>query len=265
MADKYTIEFRVSGEKFDVESVTLEQIGNFLISLEKVIAPIVIRDNPSLAFQEGDVIVSLSSISKGSLVNVLETRYEREVNQAIELTADALISQNYHALPISTIEGLREIVRFNRKHNSATEIWEHNGHDSQLVTITQTTRIRADNFITKGTTTLYGTLMRIGGDNPPRAWVKFIDGTSLGCRIKSTALARRMAPLLYQRIGIRGIAQWDTRDMSLFEFRIEELSAYRQKPVKEGFDNLRSVLGQYVGLDDEPTIEDLRGNSESDL
>jgi hypothetical protein len=264
MADQYTIEIRVSGEKFDAENVSLQQIGYFLIAIEEIIAPIVIRDNPALAFQEDDVIVSLSSISKGSLVNVFETKYEREVNQAIELTADAVLTQNYSALPVKSIEALRDIVRFNRKHNSSTEIWQVNGQYTQLATITSTTRIRAENFITKGTTTLYGNLTRIGGDNPPRAWMKFTDGSTRSCRIKNTALARRMAPLLYQRIGVRGTAQWDTRDMSLYEFRIEELTPYRQKSVRQSFNDLSKIVGHYFDTDSEIELSEIRGKDEDE-
>lgn len=262
MAEKYKVEIRVSGEKFDPETVTLQQLGLFLTSLEQIIVPIVIRDNPSLSFQEGEVIVSLFSITKSSLVNVLETKYEREVNQAIELTADAILTENYAALPIKTIDGIKEVVRFNRLHNSNTEIWHSNGSLTRLATITQTTKIRADNFITRGTTTLYGNLMRIGGDNPPRAWIRFVDGTTLSCRVKNTLLAHQMANLLYQRIGVRGVAQWDTRDMSLQEFRIEELTSYRQKTLRESIDNLRNVAGQYFDQESEIDVYDIRGTNE---
>jgi len=264
MAERYALEILVSGDKFDVENVSLQQVGTFLTSIEQAITPIVIRDNPSLILEEGDVIVSLVSISKGSLRNILETKYESEVSKAVELTADAVISENYGNLPVKTIDALKEIIRFNRKHNSHTEIWQANGSRVRLATITQTTRIRVDNFITRGTTTLYGTLMRIGGDNPPRAWIRFIDGTTLSCRIQNISLAKRMSPLLYQRIGVRGIAQWDTRDMSLYEFRIEELSPYRQKSVRESFDRLREVAGHYFDESDDFDIADLRGKDENE-
>lgn len=259
MVEKYSIEILVSGENFDVRNVSLNQIGDFLKAIEQTINPIVIRDNPSLDFQDGDVIVSLRSISKGSLRNILESKYEREVSQAIELAADAIIMENYSALPIRTVEALKEVIRFNRRHNSDTEIWQSNGSRAKLATITQTTKVRVENFITKGTTTLYGDLMRIGGDNPPRALMKFIDGTKLSCRIKSIQIAKQMSPLLYQRIGVRGIAQWDTRDMSLHEFRIESLTPYRQKTLKESFERLREAVGDYVD-DGEFDIRNIRGD-----
>lgn len=261
MEHRFNVEFRVSGEKFDSHNVSLQQIGQFLTNLEQIIGSIVIRDNPELALQEEDVIVSLSSISQGSLVSVLETRYDREVNIAIELTSDALLTENYAYLPTKAIEGLKEIVRFNRKTNSITEIWRNNGERYRLAEITPTTRIRAENFIAKGSTTLYGELLRIGGEDPPRAHIRFIDGTTLSCRIKNKVLASRIAPFLYQRIGVRGVARWDTRDMSLAEFRIEELTPYRQKSIKIAFDNLRELAGQHFDSSEDLAAE-LRGRDE---
>ena len=75
-----------------------------------------------------------------------------------------------------------------------------------------------------------------------------------------------MAQRLYQRMGVRGIAHWDVRDMSLHDFRIEQLLTYQSVGLLDAFSNLREAVGtSYDDIDDmEAHIADIRGNDESD-
>ncbi len=258
MVGEYTLEVLVSGDKFDASNISLKELADFISSLDRLISPIVIRDEPDLSFSEGDVIVSLSSISKGSLLNILETKYVDEVKRAVALTSNAISTENYLAIPSDTIEALRDIVKFNRKHSSSTEIWQMNGSKERLATITANTRVKTEVSYIRNRTTLYGTLVRIGGDNPPRAYINFTNGHKFSCRVKSTELAATMAPLLYQRIGVRGIAHWDINNMSLHDFTIEELTEYRQTPLQVAFGNIRELVGQYLAADDGLNLADTR-------
>ena len=79
-------------------------------------------------------------------------------------------------------------------------------------------------------------------------------------------LAREMAKRLYETIGVRGTARWATRDMSLDEFRIEELTAYRPTSLTQAMDSLGEVAGKYYEEieDVDAFVADLRGRGPED-
>src|SRR5690348_6087398 len=96
----------------------------------------------------------------------------------------------------------------------------------------------------KEITTLYGDLLHIEDDSP-RATIRLLEGTTVICPVSSLSLVRQLAQRLNERIGVRGIAQWDIRDMPLQEFCIEELLPYRATSVRDAFNNLRQLVGKY--------------------
>jgi hypothetical protein len=266
MAGQYSFEVRMTGKDFRVALVSPKEVADFITSVEGMIVAIVARDNPGLSVRQEDVILGLSSITLNSLHCEFISNYEIEVKNAVALSSEAVKAQEYDELPAESINALKAIRKFAQKHETQAEVWEHNGHDEQLAVLTPQTRIQPPHHIIKEYTTFYGTIRRIGGDNPPRAWMRFHDGKSFSCRVQTLALARTMAKFLYERVGVSGVAQWDIRNMSLYEFRIEELLDYRQTPVKEAMNHLRDAIGDYYDdiEDVEAYIAELRGNDELD-
>jgi hypothetical protein len=123
-----------------------------------------------------------------------------------------------------------------------------------------TIQIQIEQYLLKGTTTLYGRLRRVGGDHPPRALLDLVTGESISCRVTNSRLAKQLAQRLYERIGVRGVAQWDARDMSLYEFRIESLLDYHQVDLVQAVVTLQDTLGHYYeNIDLEGAFADLRG------
>jgi len=264
MTEQYSIQLRIIGKDFGAEPVSPRDIAAFLMSVEQLIASIVVRDNPELGLREEDVILGLASITQGSLINTFVSKYEVEVSHAFELATSAISTGDYSSLPTPAVDALKDIRKFNRYHATSTEFWQQNGIREQRAVVTPTTRIIVEPRFIKGTTSLYGTLMRIGGDNPPRAWLRLTDEKTISCRVKTTQIARQMAQSLYQRVGVRGIAQWDIRDMSLIEFRIEQLLPYRQTSVIRAFESFAEVAQTYYeSIDDiEENIANIRCNNE---
>jgi hypothetical protein len=109
---------------------------------------------------------------------------------------------------------------------------------------------------------MYGTLIRIGGDNPPRALIDF-PNERVSCRVSTLDLARKIARRLYDTIGVTGTVTWDLRDMSVHDFRISELLEYEDTPPTQAFKSLSDLIGDYYeGVDVEKLIRDIRGVDE---
>lgn len=106
--------------------------------------------------------------------------------------------------------------------------------------------------VVKETTILYGVLIRIGGYTRPRAYMQFLDGQKLSVSIANRTLAIAMAARLYQSIGVRGIAAYNTRDKQLVGFHVQELLPYRDSTSGDSaLKGLAEIMGKMVDSGDD--------------
>jgi hypothetical protein len=108
----------------------------------------------------------------------------------------------------------------------------------------------------------------VGGENPPRAQLRLLNGTLFTCNITQKyefRIARELGQQLYSTVGVRGKAQWDTRDMSLQYFLIEEVTPYRRKAFSESVAALSDIAGTHLEQIDDINafVTDLRGRDEA--
>lgn len=264
MTTGYRIEIRLLGEDKTPEKLSSRELGNLLSSIEQMIAHIVARDNPALGIDESEVVVGLAAVDQGSYVLEFQTQHENEVAEAYHQVAKAITSSQYEHIPAKSIEAIRAIRTVTRHLNTETEFWESNGQRKRLATITTNTRIEEVNLAARGTTTLYGTVVRVGGEDPPRAKLRLLDGTELNCRItqrNALRIARELGARLYDRVGIRGVATWEMSTMVLQDFFIEEVLEYSHRDIEQAFASLSEVAGPHLERisDFDAFMADVRG------
>lgn len=268
MTDKLRLEFRFFGDGFDPETVKPKEIATMLMSITDMITQLVAHTYPHLSLDENDAVVGLSAITQASLdIELVATAYVTEVDAVSSIVSDAIASGDYTAFPISAIEKVEKIRAFTRAHQVRAEVWRKNGSRQHIALITPDTPIRYDTSVFRGTTTLYGTLIRVGGEDPARAKIRFLNGATLNCRVKNTKLAQRMAHRLYDQIGVVGVAVWYTRDNSLKDFRIEELLPYRKAPLSDVLKSLSDIVSPaYERIEDIAShVREIRGKDDSAL
>ena len=75
-----------------------------------------------------------------------------------------------------------------------------------------------------------------------------------------------MAKRLYDVIGVRGTAKWNTTEFRPVEFTVEHLSEYRQASILEAMESLREVAGKYYEEieDINAFVAELRGRGPED-
>lgn len=267
MVDRYRIEIRLVGDNMTPDKVSSRDIGELLPAIEQMIASLIARDNPALGLDESEVVVGLAAIEQGSYKLQFETLYEVEVARAYRQITGAISADNYGSLPLKSIEAIKIVRKFTRKYKTDTQFWEKNGRYAQLATVTVTTKIDVETTTITGKTTLYGTVIRVGGENPPRAKLRLLDGTLITCNITETNIlkvARELGRRLYSMVGVHGTARWDTRDMSIEYFLIDELTPYTPTRVGQALEALYNVAGEYYDSvpDIESMIADARGTDE---
>jgi hypothetical protein len=267
MATRYLIEIRLVGENMLPDKISSRDVGGLITSVEQMIASIVARNNPALGLSDDEVIVGLAHIEQGSYILQFQTIYEAEVATAYAAISRSISSENYETLPIKSIDALKTVRKLTRKYRTDIQFWENNGHYVQLATVSLNTKIDAEIPTITGKTTLYGKVIGIGGEEPPRARLRLLNGVKFNCHITrrhELRIARELGQKLYSVVGVKGMARWDSRDMSLQYFLIEQLTPYVPKPVSQALDSLSQAAGKYYEdvSDIDMLVADMRGNDE---
>lgn len=263
MANKVHFEVRIAGEGFALEEIRIKEITKLLVAIEEIVAAIVERDHPALKVSKGGAL-GLTSVQSGSLRAGFESPHEEAVQAWCEVTR-SIETRDYSSLPLKATEELGSIEKFNQRHNTDAEFWLNNGSDRHLATMSSDAGLPESHFI-YGTTTLYGKLLRIGGDSRPTAALGLSSEKTLNCRVSTTDLASKMAKRLYDVIGVRGTAKWNTTEYRPVEFTVEHLSEYRQASILEAMESLREVAGKYYEEieDINAFVAELRGRGPED-
>ena len=244
----------------------MEEIANFLVTVEELVAAVVEHSHPDLDLQKGGVL-RLSSLTEGSLNLACSTPY-KEVGPALRMVGSVAEDGDCSRLPIKARAAVLKLLKFSKDHNTSIDFREADGERPRLILLTPETYLSTpdDPALISGTTTLYGELRRIGGDHP-KAFIRlFIDGKIHSCEVNTPDLAQEIAKHLYKIIGVRGSAKWEVETMKLCSFCIEELTEYRQTSLTEAFESLSEVAAKhYADLEDvDAFVADLRGRGPED-
>lgn len=242
MTEKYRFEVYVTGDGISPETLKVKAIADYLVVVEEIVAAVAEDERPDLQLKRRGAL-GLTSLHGGS-IRIAYTAQNPIVGVVLRKIGRVVDLEEWTSLSSDAIEKIQKLVKLNRTHNSIAEIRESQNDNALLAVFTPETRVAGKQYIV-GTTTLYGELLRIGGENSPTAQIRFARSTSLTCDVKTTELASAMAERLYEAIGVRGTAKWDSDSRELKAFRVEELTEYRKTSLSSAFESLREVAGKY--------------------
>lgn len=266
---RHIFEIRLQGDTLSPDTVRAHELGALMAAVEQMVAAIVARDNPSLALEDAQVVIGLAGLELGSYTLRFQTPYEKETVLAYHQIAQAIQTTLYDDLPQKTIDALKEARQISRRLRTDIEFWEKPPHTTEyqsIAVIAANTAIEVTAKEIEGFATVYGTVVRVGGVNPPRVTLQLLDETTFSCNLSEKEsgikIAQQLGSRLYRRVGVRGMARWRVPTMDLVFFRIEELLDYEgQKPLQENLRAMRDVIGDwYDDLDIQGLISELRDN-----
>src|SRR5258708_5989928 len=266
MADKTLIEVKILGENATPDKISSKDIGELITNVEIMLAAIVIRENHALGLSENEITIGLADIKHDSYDLVFQSAFEKEVVSATEQITASINSGDYTRIPAKSIDAIKTVRKLARKFYTDIEFWQVNGQNTRLAIVNSNTPIDVIIPMKSGKTTLYGTVVGVGGVDPPRARIRLLTGDILNCNITQRdelQIARQLGQRLYSEVGVYGSARWDLRDMSIDFFQIERVTSYSKKSISEALDSLNSIVGeQYRGIDDfDQFINEIRGTS----
>lgn len=269
VTNENVIEVRLIGDNVTPGNVRSRDIAELIASVEQMIASVVVRNNPQLGFQEDEIIIGLVAVHEGSLrlqFRVPEV-YAPAAIPAYNLVSSDVQRRDFSSLPLKTVESLRSIRSITVKYSATTEFGYNNGHFAPLASITRDVPIEVQESRVSGTTTLYGVVVRIGGEKTTTVQMRLLNGDLLSCEIKGNqrrSIARQLAQRLYTEVGITGTAIWDTREWILEDFVIERITEYSPKGVAAALQSLYETMGTHLEAieDINSFLSELRGENE---
>lgn len=253
----FIIEVRLTGGDLPPERVNARDAAALIAAVEGMLAAVVARDR-GVELNETDVVISLAELRPSGYALVFTTPHPGVVENAFAAVVESVTADRLELLPIRAIDALREVRRISRKYGIDTEFAASDGkkRGARRVIVRPSLRVEIEQRGICGTETIYGTVIRVGGEEPPRAKLRLLHGQVLTCDInrrKSWMIARELGGRLYQIVGVRGEARYSLVDRSILHFRIESVLPFSEIGIDRALNALADAGGAaFAGIDGLP-------------
>lgn len=234
------LEIHFTGKNISPESIRIGEIAVILDAIENVLLTVVAKEHEGITKEI--LTIGLHNINAGSLGLQFTSRLPEVVTPAFEQVAISIRSRAIENIPFESLNHFEKILSFVRKHQAQADFIIVNGKSKTLATLTPDFEIPKQVYIT-GQTTVYGEIVRVGGVEP-KVEVKTISGQTIYCPFE-IELASQLGALLYQLVGLDGVARWNAQNFEIEEFRVTGVSEYRNGSLIDAFQSLREIAGKY--------------------
>lgn len=238
MAHNTTVEILLTGEGMSPGKVRSKEIAEVIEAVEDMVASMVVRDHPEL--KKETIVIGLKSIREGSIGLEFSPNLLELTLPATHRITKSIQESNFATLPSNTINSLRKLSAFTRRYQCNAEFLEQNGRAQSLAVLTPETKI-PDVYPLSGETTIYGEITRVGGAEP-KIQFKTFDEKVIYCST-SRAIAKKAGARLYSKVGLYGLAEWNSETFEIENFHAIDISDYREAPLSEAFDELTDLIG----------------------
>jgi hypothetical protein len=237
MVDTSTMEFRFAGS-VQPTTVPAGDVAQIIKAAEEAVLSIVEEE----LLDPERVEVHFVHILPGSL-NLGFTSRRPAARTAFYVLADRVQRSNYDRLAAKAVAGLQLMHKYSRAWNCPLELWAPQESDKPLATLVPAAEIRLPPRIA-GPTTIYGEVIRVGGQRP-RIRMRLLDDTEISCTAPKS-LVQRLGARLYQVVGLEGQAQWETDRYTLVSFQADAIVDYDDTAdVGTTLDELSRRFGKY--------------------
>lgn len=238
--DNDILELKFEGNQVNPDTVKPHEVAELIINFEKALLSTIKQNSPEIDTEH--LLFSFHSIENKSLdLKFVKHKAKEVVLGAYTLICLSITNSDYKALNSDTIESLKEITKFTKRHECVGHFRYRN---ESLTSFTKDTEITIDktNEI-KGETRIYAKVLRVGGESPT-VHLKIDDDYKITVDLKED-LAKKIAAKLYETIGLFGIAKWDNKSYKVIDFKIHDIVEFENKPLKQTFSELKNLLGKH--------------------
>ena len=233
-------ELKFFGNDISPEKVKPSEIAQLLANFERIIINQAQFESPGIDSDE--VLFCFDKLDDKSLDLIFKTLKLKDILLSSYLTvATAFTTGDYSKIDKSAITPLKDIVKFTKKHNCEGSF---KLNDETISSFNSNVEINYNlPQSIKGETTIYGKIIRVGGEEP-RIHFRTSDDEKLIFDIDES-LAKKLASKLYEFIGLIGTATWNINNFRIENFKIDSIIELDNKPITEILDEIKGVIGKY--------------------
>lgn len=230
-------ELRLEGANSRVHEVPLSVLATLFEALEEALLSIDEEQR-----NEGDappLVVTFHSFQSSSTIARASTSDMHRGRRAMRRWREAVRSGDIDDLPKRAVDATRRVQALHaRGYRPSLREPDRKGTAVPLPPLDIAPEASAGALLS-GTTTLYGEVLRVGGDTPKVRIRPLAGDAAIGCNLppgdRGLAIARELGGRLYTTVGVRGVAQWDPATWTIQAFTIEDVTPYREAPLRESF------------------------------
>lgn len=234
------IEIKLKKRDLRPEGILARDLVDMLCQVEKAISAIAQYDKTSIL--ENDTAFALVSIHRGSAAYRLKPCSPSISVPAFETFAQTINTP--HELPKNARPSAETITTFSARYNTVIE-FRSKANSKRPIAIVRPKAIiptRSSPEIT-GDTTLYGQVESAGGADP-KIWMRLDSGQRIGFEVNKTQ-AKELGGRLYDDVGVRGTAVWDSVSKQIISFSLAEIVSFKTTSTVEAFNKLRDEFGSF--------------------
>ena len=246
--DQHIIELKFEGNGIKPSKVKASEVAEMLLSFEGAIMAVMKQQHASV--EESEVFISFEAIQDQSIsLRCLAHRAKEMVLPALLAITTSFSTGAYAELPNAAVEDLRRITKFTKRHECQGVFIDAG---ERLVTFDKDTEIVvAEDAFLRGDTTIYGEVLKAGGDTP-RVTLK-IDDYTVSFEVRKE-IAIRLAGNLYKEVGLVGNARWNRKTYKVVDFRADSLIFIEQAPLIDTFEKLGKMFGDRLSANNPNSI-----------
>ena len=235
------IKIRIEGNKINPATMKSKELADFITNIEEMLVSTMVSDHDDI--KRDDCMVSLTGLEANCVsLNFVPNYYGQAVAAYEKIThcvKDGLIGE----LTEKTVEALVYLKKFSSKNKC--EVFMLTAGNKVLAKINHETDVALASPIITGTTTVYGTLLRVGGKEP-KIMVETEDEETLYCKV-TEKLAKDVAHLVYSRVMMNGVAKWNSSNWEMVEFVPQDVTKMSNESYSESMDYLSAKYGDHFG------------------
>jgi hypothetical protein len=256
------IEIKLNGSDITPGFVRSVDLAKLMDSFESMVSYHVFQNHRE-DIEESDIFIGLSNIKKGSLILEFIPSMEDHVTQSLQDIFKHLESCEFKLLPNKIISKLRDIRSISKHLNASISFSLVGKVNTELGKIDAETKIEEPRLV-REFQTIYGEITRVGGVNPDKSKIQFRESLS-GRLIYGNAKRKEVeqaGKMLYQFVGLRGIASLDAFQWSVEEFEVLSIIDMNQSQSSRSIQTMKDKYGKYFDTitDVEKYCKSLRQN-----
>ena len=251
---KKTFRMDILGEGVLPETTRASDLADLVAHFEKAILETARAQGVELP---DDPFVSLVGIDPGS--NRLTWAVATLVLPAVTVVSSAVSNNNFTQIPRPAHQALHDISQRAIDRRWSVKFVADDPSTTPSAEISEEHPVPPPPPVpeVRGTTTLFGRCIRVGGVRP-RAEISLQRGGTLFIDV-SEQLARKLAQRLYDQVCLDGEASWDAETWSIQSFRATDVADYRPVSLASAFQDLTvGSGGVWDGIDVDAYVTECR-------